>query len=469
MPKILLVNTSYPTEFKMYFEFCTPYGLLAIAGALMAAGYEVLLVDPQIGDDPRVKIQEIIDDEVLFVGMTTFMGPNISNAVDLTRYIKEISPQTPVVWGGPLATSAPELCFKNAPVDYIVMGMGEDTVLKIASALQDPGGVDHLDHVSSNIGNVLKIKDLFFFHGDLDDLGIVPLNLWEKGIHKLGHIPILSSRGCPRNCAFCYNNTFTGRKKWYPRSAERVLDEMAHWADYFGMTVFHFIDDNFLVDTKRAEVILTEAMKRDYTITHLLGNLYDFKPRILDLIFNYIHHVGFSIESASPKIQKLLNKIVDLDRAIDLIRHLSNNGVRKINTNFMFGLPTETDLDIAENIRVASVIRDINKAVRIVPYIYTPQPGDDIIPVFPEYQRRIDFTIEALSTIDYAPNRSRYLSHAIRPWMSPDDIQFYLDLVLVWFYHFDHVVRNAQDIDVEEIYRRNKRIEKHFKNVPPPE
>lgn len=467
MNKILLINTFFEMKEK-FSRFQPPYGLFAIATPLIKNGYEVILIEPRLENEYLKRIKSALGESILFVGMTTSMGSNLSNAVKLTNYIKEISPRTPIVWGGALPTSSPEVCFRGAPVDYIVMGMGEETVVQLADSLREQTVVTELPNVSSNINNKLIIKEKFYFQRSLDEMDYAQLNIGEKGIRKDGSIPLLSSRGCPRNCAFCYNNTFVGRKKWYARSAESVLVEMDYWAEYFGLNSFYFYDDNFLVNSKRAYSILEKSRERKYEIKHIQGHVNDYTQEIIELIPKYINKVLFAIESSSPKIQKLINKPIDLQKAFDLLKYFTQKGVRDIVTNFMFGFPTESDEDISSNIETASRIHRINDKIRIVPYVYTPQPRDDIINSFKEYRDRIEFSLDNLASCDFAPNRSKFISHELRPWMSKDDVQFYLDLVLVWFYHFDHVVREDQRIDVKAIYKRNERLANLFCNVPMP-
>jgi radical SAM superfamily enzyme YgiQ (UPF0313 family) len=457
-----------PTIKEKYSRIESPFGLLAIASPLIRNGYEVILIDPRLDNKYLKKINKYLSENVAFVGMTTFMGFNILNAVKLSSHIKRVSPSTPIVWGGPLATSSPELCFQDTAVDYIVMGMGEETVVKVAERLSNKKDATELPNVSSHINNRIIIKDKFFFQGDLDAIDYPELTLWKDGIQKVGSVPILTSRGCPRNCSFCYNSTFVGRKKWYSRTAKNVQNEMDYWSNIFGINTFHFIDDNFLVNTKRAHHILKNSIEKNYKITQILGHLNDYKAEIVELISGHIEHVGFSIESASPRIQRLLNKIIDLQKALSMFKYFSEKGIKTINTNFMFGFPTETDEDILANIKMACEIRSINSKIRMVPYVYTPQPKDDLITSFKEYYDKINFTIDILSTIDFAPNRSNYLAHEIRPWMTRDDIKFYLDLVLAWFYHFDYVVREDQGIDIESIYKSNKRLANLFRDVPMP-
>ncbi len=73
-------------------RYQSPTGLLAVAAAMEKAGYEVILIDPQLQKDYEQKIHEEVNKGVLFAGMSVFVGLNILNARDLSRQIKSYSP-----------------------------------------------------------------------------------------------------------------------------------------------------------------------------------------------------------------------------------------------------------------------------------------------------------------------------------------------------------------------------------------
>jgi MoaA/NifB/PqqE/SkfB family radical SAM enzyme len=349
------------------------------------------------------------------------------------------------------------------------MGMGEECAVQIAERIQNGGDLATIPYVSSNINNKIDIKDTYYFKGELDDLSYPALHLWEDGIKLMKTIPILSSRGCPYACSFCYNNQFTGRRKWYARSTQSVIDELAYWSEYFNTKEFYFVDDNMLLHTKRACDILEATLEVGYKLDQVIANLNDYKPPIVKYVIdNNVNAVMFAIESASPKIQKVLGKRQDLEKAKHIVRRFTEANINQIATNFMFGLPSEEDEDIKANIDMAYELRKINSNFRSIPYIYTPQPDDDIIKKF-EFFKDVKFTYDALSTVDMSPNRTNYLTLQTRPWLTQNDIEFYLDFVLVWFYHFDHLVRSSQNIDVEAILKGNKRLGALFSDIPLPE
>lgn len=469
-PRILLVNSSFPSDSVKIFgeggKICAPMGLLLIASILKREGYDACLVDPQLTADPLIAIAENVKEGALFVGITAFIGPNVLRAREISDLVKKISPKTPVVWGGPLPTSAPEICLRDAMVDYIVMGMGEETILELARCIETKQDPAKLSYISTLKGGALKAGEIYRFTGELDNLPYPDLELWKEGVEKLKSIPIITSRGCPRNCAFCYNNTFSGKKRWLANSAEYIIKQMEHWSGRFGFKSFYFVDDNFLVDTKRAKYILEHALSKSWHIQHLAGHISDFKPEIIKLIKGNINNVGFAIESASPKIQRLINKHVNLDSALGLIHSFTEAKTEAICINFMLGFPSETDEDIAASIKAAQRIRDLNPTVRSIPSIYLPQPKDDIMPQF-DFASQKMFSLDTLSS-DMASHRSGFLESRLRPWMKEEDITFYIDLLRTWFYHFDCKVRDTSHFDISSIMKRNKRVANLFAEVSAP-
>ena len=101
MSKIILINTSYKVEdskFKTNKNLYPPLGLLCIATSLTDAGFEVVLIDPQVENDYIKKLDYEMQNEPIFVGMTTFMGDNIINLLKICNHIKNKSPNLPIVW-----------------------------------------------------------------------------------------------------------------------------------------------------------------------------------------------------------------------------------------------------------------------------------------------------------------------------------------------------------------------------------
>lgn len=439
-------------------------GLLSIAASLKAHGYSVEIIDPQIDDDYQRRLHEALALPLLFVGMSSYLGENIDHAIELSRFIKTTRPNLPIVLGGPLASSIPDVFFDHIPVDYIVMGSGELTVIKLSEALkkmEDPGLIPNISYTKN--GRFILGKN-FVYDGCLDDLPPPSLDEWERGIEIMGSIPIISSRGCHRGCAFCYN-TFTGRRKFYLRSPESVITEMEHWSNRFNIRSFQFYDDNFLINPKRATAILDEMAQRHWEVLRLFGHLNEFDNVPPEQLRDTVKCIVMCIESASSKIQSLLNKRLDIEKAFAVIKRINAQNIRFI-TAFMFGLPTETDDDIRLSIECAARIREMDETNTSMCYIYAPQPKDAIVRGINSSQP-IDFSLEALSNVEVVPvPPDNKIDLRLRPWMDADNQAFYLDFTQVWQYHFAHY--DDPSFNLSDIYSRNKRVERLFRNVSPP-
>lgn len=191
---------------------------------------------------------------------------NYLSAASITKAIKE-KLKLPVIWGGVHASIRPEECLRYA--DMVCIGEGEEALLDIAKNI-----------FSSNQLNT-TIKNVWFKlpHGIIQNQ-IRPLeenldkypppdfdlnsqfvildnqieNLSEKYLNK-NEYGIMSSRGCPYSCQFCYNNyrrkQYSGKGKYLrSRSIENIIKELIIAKQVFkNITRIFFWDDTFITRT----------------------------------------------------------------------------------------------------------------------------------------------------------------------------------------------------------------------------
>ena len=465
MNNVLLINTSFRQNVSsQYSSFGPPMGLIAIASSLKASLYSVEIIDPQTDSEYMEKLLIALDKSPLFVGMSTYLGENLKHAMAFSKLIKRVRPDIPIVLGGPLASSVPDVFFREMPVDYIVMGSGELTIIKLADAIKNSGDPMTIPNISYIRNGKIVVGDIFVFDGCLDDLPVLDIGEWSDGVKNLQSIPIITSRGCHRGCSFCYN-TFTGSRKFYLRSPESVLKEMEHWCELFNITTFQFFDDNFLLHPERALKIIEELKKRKWKVERLFGHLNEFDHVTPEQLAGCTKWIVMCIESASPRMQTVLNKKLDLEKALHVIKRITDSNIGFV-TAFMFGLPGETDDDIRMSVEYAHKIRLIDNNNVSMCYIYAPQPKDAIVKSLGA-DHKIEFSIDAMSDVEVVPvPPDNKLDLRLRPWMTKDDQEFYLDFVEVWQYHFAN--HRNPDFDLTDVYSRNDRVRNLFVNIPPP-
>lgn len=82
------------------------------------------------------------------------------------------------------------------------------------------------------------------------------------GLCKLPYIPIISSRGCKRNCSFCAiscANKFT--HIYISRSAEDIFNEIKYYYNNYGKNRFYFVDSCFLYNELKSHIRIKKFIK----------------------------------------------------------------------------------------------------------------------------------------------------------------------------------------------------------------
>jgi len=162
---------------------------------------------------------------------------------------------------------------------------------------------------------------------------------------------MLTSRGCPFDCAYCHHNM--GRL-YRPRGAENVVEEIELLRRDHGVGEIVIADDSFNLIRERVhricELILQRGLKVALTFpTGIRGDLLD--DETLQLLRRAgTYRIMFAVETATPRLQKLINKNVDfpkLERAMHTARRLG----MLLHGAVMLGLPTETEQEMRDTIR----------------------------------------------------------------------------------------------------------------------
>jgi radical SAM superfamily enzyme YgiQ (UPF0313 family) len=225
-------------------------GLQYIMSILRRAGYEFHFVDQVIQnkshDDVLAEIQR---NRFEIVGI----HGNVLTRYNVCRLIKRIKRETSakVMVGGP-GTVDP-LPYVEAGADVVLIGEAESRLIKLIQTLHHDRPLDGIAGLCfrDSAGN-MKFTPAAQLLEDLNELPFphrlpasVPLygeivNPLQKG----AYISLMTSRGCPFDCAFCSSHQIWGRRvRW--RSVDNVLAEMEEVRRSWPNAYFSFIDDNF--------------------------------------------------------------------------------------------------------------------------------------------------------------------------------------------------------------------------------
>jgi anaerobic magnesium-protoporphyrin IX monomethyl ester cyclase len=202
-------------------------------------------------------------------GPTVWVDENLR----LARLIKEINPNVVNVFGGPHATLAPEtLIFPGSPIDVVVYGEGEYTMLELMNECRKPDSrrdfstIRGLVYLKNRKPHYTEPRPLI---EDLDSLPdpayhLLPMDRYGHPRGMWGRcITVYHSKGCIDNCRFCTcwvsGGDFRGRTasgewlvspRYRTRSAKRVCDELTYLRDTYKRDFFLFTDDTWNVSPK---------------------------------------------------------------------------------------------------------------------------------------------------------------------------------------------------------------------------
>ena len=375
-----------------------PLGLGYLAAVAEQDGHDVRIHD--FGLYPSQPLEEdarqVVDfkpDLVAFTSMTT----SYHYVEQLVERLKAAT-GVPVIIGGPHATTMPEATLSNPNIDYLIFGEGEYIWQDFLRALESG------DTRWGEISGLWYKEDGKVVPGgsrkpieDLDSLPYPSRHLYDLSKYPLyapngePMLTILSSRGCPYACSFCFKG-IVGRS-YHQRSPENIVAELKEVYATYGIRNFYFIDDLFTIDVKRLEVILDHFIDQrlDYR-WRCLARVDRVTPDLLKKMYKAgCRQIHYGIESGNQEVLKRTAKHIDLQQVRDAVKWTEDAGIRS-KGYFILGLPGDNEETMQETIEFAASL-ELTEAMFS---IATPFPGtklwDELILKNPGMAYDADFT-----------------------------------------------------------------------------
>lgn len=407
--KILLL---YPKTGK-YDAFVKdlPLGVLCAGRCAFDAGYDVEILDQRILPTWKSRLLEVLDKEnPLLVGISVMTGRPIHYALELSRLVKKHS-QVPVVWGGIHPTILPDSTIANDAIDYLIRGPGELPLLALAKALEsDPISLAQVDALSYKkngqiIHNPMGKAPEF---QDLPDIPyhLVPVDKYIRFDSDERIFSIITSLGCPHQCAFCYSPLYSGRL-WKPEKVEHTVARMEQILKEYKPDHFSVIDNDFFVNLRRARALFEALEKKNWRIKigfrgARIDELYRMDDDLLALMERVgVRYLHIGAESGSQRILDLMLKKVTTDQIYEVNRKLAKHPRLMPTYNFFSGVPTETEEDIAATVEMIFRLLEDNPHCQISGFNqFTPYPGTELFNLSIKHGLKPPQTLEQWTEFD---------------------------------------------------------------------
>jgi len=279
---------------------------------------------------------------------------NISNYKSSLELIKEIKQKFTKIKIGVGGPNIDEDYFMKGEmkdyVDFAVIGEGEIVLPKVLKQIKHGLPIEKIEGIlipskfnqrRINVNPIIK---------DLDSIPFptykgFPLKKYTQRI-----LPILSSRGCIRRCAYC--SDWKMGREYRIRSAENIFEEIKYHVSYNKIKNFDFkdllINGDINVLNRLCDLIIDSGLKVTWSGQGIIR-----KEMTFDLL-KKMKKSGFStitygIESFSNKTLRRMKKGTTKE-IIDNVLHDTYNAGIKIQVNLIIGFPRETKQDFEETL-----------------------------------------------------------------------------------------------------------------------
>jgi radical SAM superfamily enzyme YgiQ (UPF0313 family) len=264
-----------------------------------------------------------------------------------------------VIAGGPCVTANP---MPLSPLfDFLCIGESEVILPQLVPALTEGIGGPHQDLIKTLAGlpgiyvpSVPPAKPVVRqWAANLDEFATTSVIM--TGDTELGDMYLIEAeRGCPRGCRFCLVSTAFAPMRW--RSADNILRQAWH-----GLSKRRRIGlvGPAVTDHPQFIEILAGLNKYNAEISVSSLRIGSLNGAILEsLAKGKARTVTLAPEAGSQRLRDLVNKGTGEDQILSAAEGIARYGFQNLKLYFIVGLPTETDDDVEEIVRLALAIKE---------------------------------------------------------------------------------------------------------------
>ena len=413
--------------------YTMPLALIAIGSELDPAKYEVIIVDGRIDPAPEKTLARHLP-EAVCLGVTVLTGAPIADALRVSRAVKQLRPDVPIVWGGWHPSMFGKECLRETCVDITVQAQGEATFTDIVNRLVHGRSLEGClgcmyrgadGEVRTNPPRALLPLDRFRPH----DYSLIDVERYYelKGKRQLDYI---SSQGCNFRCAFC-SDPFVYGRKWVGIDPTSMVAKLRSLWERYRFDDLNFQDETFFTKRERVRAMAQQIVDAGLTFTWAATMRADQGVRLPDEVWELCKKSGLrrllvGVESGDPEMLKRIKKDVDLDEVFHTAGKMRELGIAG-NFPFIVGFPEESDDSVAMTIEVAKELRSMSDSFETPIFYFKPYPGSAIV---------TDAVARGFQLPDSLVDWSRFdfVAGLPGPWVSPEKFRlmerfkFYLDL-----------------------------------------
>ena len=390
--EILLLNIARnASERALHFQECL--GQHLIASYLSKFDFRARVYSGDVLDCKTVISHEIHWHHVKIIGF--YAGADTASMVgNIIRWLKRTE-DVIIVVGGPEAYALGERFLRGTRCDYVIHGEGEIPVLNLLRFVVDGEGdrrqIKSLRFIDEN-GTYIStpLEELIM---DLDSL---PFPNYENSLNKRFRrgesMGILTGRGCPYHCGFCFEGAAS--KTVRLRSMKNVIAEIEDVRkDNDLLRCVNVYDDTFTLDKSRV-LEFCGYMKREKLLWSCEGHvlrLFHHLDMIDEMVDSGLIAMQIGIESGSQKVLDAYEKNTTPEMIKEVVKRCKQAGLLTLEGNYIIGGALESRETIEESIRHAKELIELGHGMlELSTVFFSPYYGTPITREPEKYEMKVE-------------------------------------------------------------------------------
>lgn len=364
--KVVLVTPPSPSEFRVSRGLMGGFGMAVnaellyppielahVASVLEQDGFQVAIVDGDaLGHGPAEVLADVVAEAPGLVCLDS-SSTSLSEDLALAGSVRGAL-GVPVAMLGSQVTFTPDEIFDQAPIDAVVRGEPEYTVLELARRVRETSGAR--PEFAGCDGISWRAPDGAVIHEaerdkikDLDALPLPARHLLANEAYTFPGIEgpvttVKSSRGCPLDCSFCGYTLAQGLRFRF-RSPEHVVAELVDLYRNHGIRQVVFRDPIFTTRKDRVHAICDGILEHGLDIEWQCETAVKTldRPLLERMAQAGCKHISLGVESGNDEIQKKHcgAKLLDHAKAAEVFDACRDNHI-ETRAFCMIGFPEET-------------------------------------------------------------------------------------------------------------------------------
>jgi len=323
-------------------------GILSLGTVLKENGYKVKVLITYYPDMDEIK-EFIKKEKIKIVGFYT-TTENIFRCFNCSRIIKRAFPDIIIIAGGThVRIMDKDTLEREETIDLIVRREGEVPLLEIVNYyFQGSGSLKDIKGITYRDGKKIKCNPEAPVIENLDTLPLLDRDLLEEPLRSTDRLypRIVTARGCPFMCAFCYESS--SGSKYRRRSIGNILTEVDYLLERGNLKYLRINDDSFTVDPEFVSKLCRGLKERGggKKFVWYCEGRFDVLAGMPDLLSEMVEsglaNVHTGLECCDQRVLDLYQKGITLEQIEQVVRSCKNAGVPVLTMNIVVGGPLES-------------------------------------------------------------------------------------------------------------------------------